>query len=340
MDVSLAAEPSSTRRVRELLARVRARLGAQQRDAMERWDLAAAWDGATLAELRADKLDLATLQRLAGKLASHSPSERILDVRVAALPQVMQFAAQRPAAVSALVWTWLGREHASLASHLIHVIRERAGLPGLRRTIGADEPLAVEPSWFADRQLEDAARWLAVLPPPPAATVADTVAASEAQRAAAERIAVGELALFLRRAAAFFVHLSAAGVDPLGFTLGREAQLDVDPPISQRLEIAAWARSVGPVLCVRGQLVVLRIPVVDAPWALALEMIAAELGRGLGGGAGLMLRLRGDGVDVPARRAPLLLCLPGEPVDELGARFERWLAHAYPWAVDAWRPWS
>jgi hypothetical protein len=78
---------------------------------------------------------------------------------------------------------------------------------------------------------------------------------------------------------------------------------------------------------------------VSAPWPLRLELIAAELGVGACGGLGLLLRLHGD-APVAVERAPVLLCFPGEPTEERGPRFERWLSDAYPAATRAWQVWS
>ncbi|MGE3459014.1 MAG: hypothetical protein AB7O24_28115 [Kofleriaceae bacterium] len=109
-----------------------------------------------------------------------------------------------------------------------------------------------------------------------------------------------------------------------------------DPPIDTRMEVAHWARTVGRTLCLRGQMVIMTIDVA-APWPLALEVIASELGRGISGAFGIVMRLRGH-IALPATQAaPLLLCVPDESIELRGARFERWCQRAYPHAVAPWR---
>jgi hypothetical protein len=76
---------------------------------------------------------------------------------------------------------------------------------------------------------------------------------------------------------------------------------------------------------------------VEAPWPLTLEVIASELGRGVSGAFGIVMRLCGEMALPSTLPAPMLLCIPEEPIELLGARFERWSQRAYPHAVDAWR---
>ena len=242
------------------------------------------------------------------------------------------------------MWQLLGAHDPAVASHLVQLVRERAGLPGLRRLIAADEPprsltaQALHVPWFVNRQCEDAAASVEDIPADDADTLVATSHANGAQRDAAPRTPRGELVAFLQQAAKLLLHLSTRKLNPLGFPLERNAQLVVNPPLPVRLELATWARRAGHAVCLPGELVVARIPV-HAPWPLALELIAVELGRGLCGGAGLLFRVRSSEAFAAPTRAPLMLCLPGEPIEERGGRCERWLAWAYPHAVDAWRVW-
>ncbi|MGE0546745.1 MAG: hypothetical protein AB7O24_10250 [Kofleriaceae bacterium] len=346
MDVTRFAEPTATQRAREFLAGARARLTAAQRAAMERWNEDAPFDAGVLHGLHNGPYTFAWLKAHASKLSWRAREDRRFDDRLAGLGPLIEASAQRPVVTSAIAWEWLGKDYPELASHVIRVIRDRAGLPGLRRRIVVDEPFGRAPgqlqlTWFADRQLEDLAQWIEHVPAPEAATLVAMAEAIDAQRASADRVSSTELAAFMRETARFFIHVSQHGLDPLGFPLAREAQLDVNPSAEQRHEVATWARRAGHAICLRGELAIMRIAV-QAPWSLRLELIAAELGRGLCGGAGLLVRLVGDhplGRVAPVP-APVLLCLRDEPIAERGPRFERWLSVAYPQAADAWRAWS
>jgi hypothetical protein len=303
---------------------------------MERWGSVRPFDAGVLFKLQPRVWDVGTLRRCIAILEP-APATSAFDARVAALVTLIAFAPERPAVVSAIVWQWFGRELPAFAAHVLYAVRERAGLPAISHRHTADEPSTVD--GFADRQLDDIARWFEHVPAPIAATLAEAVAATETQRATADRVGVAELAAFMRHSAQFFHVIAQRGLDPLGFALSRSAALVVDPSPDERLALTAWARGAGHAICPRGNLVVMRIAI-DAPWACALELVAAELGSGGCGGAGLLLRLRGDVPVAPTRPQLLLLCLPGEPIEELGPRFERWLAQAYPAAVDTWRRWS
>lgn len=347
------AEPQVTARLHELLASARQRLSPWQRREMALWDEAGPFERSLLKGIRADLTEGA---RIRDHHATFSRRERSRaaasdDGPYAGLPPVLALATTKPAIASAVLWTWFGTRDADFASHLIQIVRERAGLPGLRRRISADDPalpttgasLPTLVTWLADRQVEDACAWIEGIPAPfgpdDATTLADQRAAVERARTAAPRVSADEIAGFLRRAASFLVQISIGGQDPLGFPLGREVQLDADPPLERRIAIAAWARRSGHRISVRGPLFVLAIPV-EAPWPLRLELIAAEPGHGQGGGPALLLRLDAGGTITVTAPAPVTLCLPGEPPAERGRRFERWLAIAYPHATQPWRAWS
>jgi hypothetical protein len=335
--VGSLSEPASTRRAHALFTRARGRLSPAQRDAIERWGSLRPFDAGLLYELRHGAWDLGAVRKHIATLERARTMTSELAARGAALESLVSFARERPAVVSTIVWQWFGHKFPAFAAHVLYAVRERAGLPDMSRRHTADEPATVD--GFADRQVEDVARWFEHVSAPTADTLADAIAATEAQRAAADRVDIAKLSTFMRQSAQFFHVISQRGLDPLGFALSRSGQIVVDPPLEERLALATWARAAKHAICPRGNLVVLRIAI-DAPWPFALELIAAELGRGGSGGAGLLLRLRGDVPLAPVRPQPLLLCLPGEPIEELGPRFERWLARAYPAAVDAWRRWS
>ena len=330
------SEPDTTARLQAWLAAARARMTPAQHEAMERWFNASPFDSGAQQAFRADRFDPPLLTQLAKRFAARRDAQPRLPDATAAIPEVMRIAHERPATASALVWHVLGATAPELASNLVQAIRERAMLPGLRRRIAAGEPPATPDStWFADRQLEDAAAWAENVPAPVAPTLAEAIERTVAQRAAGGAN-VHELVPFVRQVASFLLALSRARRDPLGFALATDAQLVADPPLERRLEIAAWARTVQRAVCLRGQMLVLVIGV-QAPWPLVLELIACEPGRGASGALGVLLRLRGAAPLPPGPEAPLLLCLPGEPVEQRGARFERWAQRAYPHAVDAWR---
>jgi hypothetical protein len=337
--VTRTSEPRSTQLLREMLDATRTRLDEKQLATMERWFYDAHFDSGVLQALRSGEHSLAALRELAAKLTRGRRTEIVLDERSVYISRLLDFAPERPAVVSALVWHWIGGAEPALASHLVQAIRKSAGLPGLRQRIRSDEPWspntdrAIHVTWFADRQIEDLGRWCERVPAPLADTFAGAIAGTEAQR-----VVVGEateLATFMRQIASFLLQLSIRKLDPLGFPLSREARLAVDPPFEHRLELAEWARTMQRAICLRGMIMVMTIEVA-APWPLALEVIATQLGTGACDGFGVLLRLRGQVVPA-ASRAPLFVCMPGETIEERGSRFERWLALAYPHAVDAWR---
>jgi hypothetical protein len=349
------AEPFATERLRALLVGARARLTESQRAAMAAWEYKKPLDRSTRAALQLGPIDPVHLRKLAADLARgrHAPesqSDGQFDGAFDRVPEVLAQAAVHPAAASAVLWSWLAaRDGGAFAGHLVQRVRELAELPGICRRLATSDPALQRASdvpalvtAFLDLQLEDACAWLERVPPPlPAAdgaSLARQRAAIEDTRAGAPHKTASELAGFARLAATFVVQLSARGLDPLGFSLGREVQLDADPALDRRLEIAAWALQAGRSLCPRGQMFVIAIPVA-APWPLRFELVAAELGRGACGGLGMVARLAGDAPVVMTERAPVLLCLPGEPTEERGPRFERWLSDAYPAAIRAWQAW-
>jgi hypothetical protein len=349
-------EPVDTTALRALLRDARARFTAAQREAMQRRDATGRLDHRALHALRTAG-DPASLHAAAVASARWQNIAPVARDQLDGVTELLLQAADRPAVVSAVLWHRLRLADARLASLLIQLARERADLPGLAQPIAAADPaLQIDSvpalaTRFADRQIDDACAWIEHVPPPldPAATLADQRDALEAARAGAPRPAADELTGFLQRAAAFLVQLSVAGVDPLGFPVGREAQLETDPPLPRRLAIAAWAHRAGHVICPRGQMHVLGLPVdqpappfggeVDAPWPMRLELIAAELGCGVCGGLGVLLRLQVGDAMPATTRAPMLLCFASEPPEQRGARFERWLSDAYPLAALPWQAW-
>jgi hypothetical protein len=343
--VARLAEPEATARLRTLVAVARERFSAAQRSAMTVWEHAGAFDAVGLTLLRTGPIDVASVRaqlRHHAARRGEAPSEGELD----AVPWLLSQASAKPAVVSALLWSQLRGIDPRFRSHLLQFVCERAGVPRLRRRVteaelvaSGDLPAMV--AWFGDRIVEDACTWIEQAPPPldDEATLAAQAAAVEAARAGAQRIEIQELAGFAQRAAAFLVHLSVRGLDPLGFPLGREVQLEQDPPLPRRLEIAGWAQRSGHLVALRGRMFVIGIPV-HAPWPLRLELLAVELGRGACGGLGLLLRLHGGGGIAVTEAAPVLLCFPGEPPEERGPRFERWLSAAYPQAAQQWQAWS
>jgi hypothetical protein len=358
--VERVAEPVATERLRALLAGARERLTASQRAAIAMWDESRPLDRPTSTALRFGPVDRATLRRLAADLVKRrrAPSRAAPEAAAGGAPgdrfgevaRLLDGAAARPAVASALLWSWLAeRDGGVFAAHLVQRVRELAGLPGYRRQIAADDErwrpsnsVAALTDAFADRQIEDACAWMEHVPAPLAAAEAAPLARQQAEiermRAMAPRESAAEFAPFAQLAATFVVQLSARRLDPLGFPLGRDVELDRDPAVERRIEIAAWARQAGRLVSARGAMFVVRIAV-RAPWPLRLELIAAELGVGACGGLGMVLRLAGD-APVAAEHAPVLLCFPGEPPEERGPRFERWLSDAYPAATRAWRAWS
>ena len=328
-------EPQTTAPLQAWVATVRARLSPAQRTTMERWFNDAPFDVGAQQGFRQDRFDAAFLAHLAHRLAAQ-PRALHLAAHEAAIAQIMAVAHERPAVASAFIWHLLGASAPELASNLVQAVRERAGLPGLRaRITSAEHAAKPNATWFDDRHLEDAAAWAEHIPTSPTTSLADAIAQTEAQRAATGAN-IHELVPFVQQLAGFLVSISTAALDPLGFPLSRDAQLVADPPLATRMEIATWARTVRRSVCLRGQMLVLRLGV-HAPWPLSLEVIACELGRGVSGAFALLLRLRGELAVPPATQAPVLLCLPGEPIERRGARFERWAPRAYVHAVDAWR---
>ncbi len=335
-------EPPVTQRLRTLLDEVRARLGDAQRRAIDAWNQPRGLDAAVLLRFR-NSVDAAAVEQMAKRLAYRAKRiahrvEHSSDIR-----EVVDHAAERPAATSAILWRLNGANNASLTSHLIQIVRERAGLPALRQVIHASEPTVLDGvpqvAWFADRQLEDACGWMENVPPPTVGTLVELADTIAVERTRSQRISIESLVPFVKRAASLFLHLSTRGLDPLGFGLAADAQLDVDPSISQRLEVSHWARSAGRAICPRGHMLTLTIPIqTTAPHVL--QLIAAELGNGLCGGLAFLLRLLGPANVPPLSRAPVMLCLPDDTIDERGARFERWLKVAYPHATQAWRVWG
>ncbi|HSR97490.1 MAG TPA: hypothetical protein VLM79_10590 [Kofleriaceae bacterium] len=350
------AEPIATERLRGLLAGARERLTESQRRAMEAHEEQLPLDRATRTGLQIGPIEPARLRALAADLAKRRKlpapqADHVFD----RVPGVLAHAAAHPVAVSAVLWSWLAPRHGGdFAVLLVQRVRELASLPGLQRRLEASDPALQRANdmpglvtALLDRQLDDACAWMEHVPPPlPAPTVAGDPASLSRQRAAIEDMrarapheTVADFAAFARLAATFLVQLSARGLDPLGFSLGRDIQLDADPPVDRRLEIAAWALQAGRSLSPRGQMLVVAIPVA-APWPLRLELVAGELGRGACGGLGMVLRLVGEAPVVMTERAPMLLCFPGELPEERGPRFERWLSEAYPAAMRAWQAWS
>lgn len=347
------AEPAATERLHALLSGGRARLTPDQLAALAAWEESRPLDRSTMTALQVGPIDPARLRKLAADLARrrHRSSTGAVEDGFDRVPSVLAHAAARPAVASAILWTWLAApDGGAFAAHLVQRVRELAGLPGIRRRLVASDPalqaasndLPALVAAFVDRQLEDACAWMEHVPPPRAAAEAAPLSRQQAviedMRAQAPRVTAAELAGFAQLAATFLVQLSARRLDPLGFSLGREIQLDADPALERRIEIASWALGAGRSLCTRGQMFVVAIPV-GAPWPLRLELIAAELGRGACGGLGMVLRLSGDAPVAMTERAPMLLCFPGEPTEERGPRFERWLSDAYPAATRAWRAW-
>jgi hypothetical protein len=275
---------------------------------------------------------------------TYQARDRIDDV-VAAIGQ----APLKPALVSALVWLAVGPRDEELGSHLIQVIRDRAGLPRITSPVrsadvaAAGEKLSSLMAWFCDRQVADTCARIEAVPvpfgPDDSSTLSSQMAAIARARETTPRVTPTIVAGFARRAAAFLVELSARKLDPLGFALSREVQLEADPPIARRVEIAAWARRAGHLISPPGTMVVLGIAI-QAPWSWRLEVVAAEPGHGASGCVALLLRLVSEQrPPPPMARVPALLLVPDEPDDERGARFERWLAIAYPQATSEWRAW-
>jgi hypothetical protein len=343
-------EPAITARVRDLLARLDSRVTPAQREELLRWDDAVPHATDTVNAVRNDVDDVERLRARAARfaVAAGKRSAQALETRIRDVPFVMSQASAKPAVASAIVWTLVGSHDEDLASHLIQIIRERAGLTRLTaRVRGEDlgEAAAKLPSlvaWFADRQVTDACAWIEAIPvpfgPDDAASLDRQLHAIEQARQITPRVTAALFAGFARRAAAFFIELSTRNLDSLGFALSREVELETEPSLQRRVEIAAWAWRAGHVIAPRGTFVVLGIPI-QAPWPWRLELIAAEPGHGASGCLALLLRIVGEGPPPSTSRAPALLLVPDEPDADRGARFERWLAIAYTHATAEWRRW-
>jgi hypothetical protein len=354
MDVRALAEtlvePPVTARVRDLLARLESRVTPAQREELLRWDDAVPHAADTVNAVRNDVDDVERLRARAARfaVAAGKRSAQALEARIGDVPFVISQASAKPAVASAIVWTLVGLHDEDLASHLVQILRERAGLTRLTARVRGDdlgEAAAKLPSlvaWFADRQVADACAWIEAIPvpfgPDDAATLDTQLSAIDQARQTAPRLTPALFAAFARRAATFFVELSTRNLDPLGFPLSRDVELETEPSRQRRVEIAAWAWRAGHVVAPRGTLAVLGIPI-QAPWPWRLELIAAEPGHGASGCLALLLRIVGQGPPPSRSRAPALLFVPDEPDAERGGRFERWLAIAYTQATAEWRPW-
>jgi hypothetical protein len=341
-------EPAISEHVRVLLDRLDARLSPAQRDELLRWDDAVPHPADTINAVRRDIDSAERLRDRAVRFAEAAGRTYNVYDRIDDAVAVIGQARAKPAVASALVWHLIGGRDEDLTSHLVQVIRERAGLARLTTRIRGQDlgpETASVPELvvsFADRQVADACARIEAVPAPfgpeDAATLNRQMAAIADARNALPRVTVALVSGFAKRAAAFLVELSTRKLDPLGFALGRDLQLDHDPPLARRVEIAAWARRAGHLVSPRGALLVLRIPIM-APWPWHLELIAAEPGHGASGCVALLLRLASDATPPPTSRTPVLLFVPDEGDDERGARFERWLAIAYPSATAEWRAW-
>lgn len=347
------AEPAITTLVRAQLDRVDARMTPWQRDQLLRWNEARPFAADALNAVRKDVESAQQLRERAERFRAAAGGPQVGDgvaARIAEAAAVVAEAASRPAVASALVWSLLANTDEDLAAHLIQIIRERAGLPRVTSKPGREDPgLAAAAAnvpalvtWFSDRQVGDACALIEAVPvphgPEERATLATQIAAIADARTTTPRVAPATFAAFARRVAAFLVELSARELDPLGFTLGREVQLEGDPPLARRVELCAWARRAGHTISPRGALLVLAIPI-QAPWPWRLELVAAEPGHGASGCLAILLRIASERAPVVTARAPALLLVPDEPDAERGARFERWLAAAYPHATSEWRAW-
>lgn len=332
-----AFEPSTSRRLQVWVKGAQARLSPEQRTATERWVSTAPFEAGAMQALRTRQLDARYLRALAERLERRrlTKEERFAE-RAAPIARLFDLAPERPILASTLVWHSLGATAPKLASALIHVFRERAGLPGLRRSLDPKQlPARPDSTWFEDRQFEDAAEWAEYIPAPRGSTLAEAITRVEQQRTTTGAT-ITELVPFIQRTASFLQSLSRRSIDPIGFALAQQASLIGDPPLAKRFEVASWGRTVGRTLCLRGQMMIMTIAV-QAPWPLAVEVIASELGRGVTGAFGILMRLRGEMALPSTLPAPVMLCLPGEEIEQRGARFERWSQRAYPHAVDAWR---
>ncbi len=344
-------EPAMTGRLRELLERVEARLTSAQRENMARWDDTVPHAAESINGVRNDVESPDRLRERARRFASAAgiPSGAF-DDRIGDLCRIVADAPTKPAVASSIIWLLLGNLDQEFASHLVQVIRERSGLPRLTSPIRNQDLVAAAvtdklPSligFFSDRQVADSGERIESISAPfgadDASTLNDQVVAIARVREAQPRVAPALFAAFARRAAAFLVELSTRQLDPVGFPLSREVQLEGEPSSARRVEIAAWARRVGHVVSPSGALLVLGIPI-QAPWPWRLELIAGEPGHGASGCLSVLLRIVGDGTPPSSGRVPAFLLVNDEPDAERGSRFERWLAIAFPYATAEWRPW-
>lgn len=341
--VEKVAEPAITAWARAHLEREQARMTPFQRDEMLLWDDAIPLTADTLNAVRKDVDDVDKLRDRAERFRTGA------GVRMADVVTLFGRASDKPAVASALVWHLVGGVDTDLATHLIQLIRERAGLPRITAPFKIDdaglataaEKLSTLVAWFCDRQVADVCSWCEAVPVPFGAgeSLAVQMTALAEARSHTPRTTPSQFLGFARLAATFLVQLSAQRVDPLGYPLERDVQVENDPALERRVEVASWARRAGHLISPRGTLIVLAIPI-QAPWPWRLELIAAEPGHGSSGCLGLLLRICADGKpSVVTARAPMLLLAPGEPDEERGARFERWLAQAYVHATSEWRAW-
>ncbi len=346
-------EPAITALVRVQLDRVDDRMSSWQREQLLLWNEARPFGADALNAVRNDVESAQRLRERAKRFRFAAGGPQISDVvaaRIAEVAAVVVSAASKPAVASALVWSLLASTDEDLAAHLIQIIRERAGLPRVTSKPSREDPeLAAAAAnvpalvtWFSDRQVSDACALIEAVPvpygPEEMASLATQSAAIADARTTTPRVAPSTFAAFARRVAAFLVELSTRKLDPLGFTLGREVQLESDPPLARRVELCAWARRAGHTISPRGALLVLAIPI-EAPWPWCLELVAAEPGHGASGCLAILLRIASERAPVVTARAPALLLVPDEIDAERGARFERWLAAAYPHATSEWRAW-
>lgn len=346
------SEPAMTARVRELLDRIETGLTPSQRENMALWDDFVPHVAETLNGVRADVESPHRLRERARRfaVAAGIPSGAF-DDRIGDVCLTVADAATKPAVASSVIWLCVGNLDQDFASQLVQIIRERSGMARLTSAIRNEELNAAAvtdklPSliaFFGDRQIADACLRLESISAPFGAEDRSTlndqaVAIARGRQDAQPRVAPALFAAFARRVAAFVVELSARKLDPLGYPLSRDVQLEGELSLARRVEIAAWARRAGHVMSPSAALLVLGIPI-EAPWPWRLELIAGEPGYGASGCLGLLLRIVGEGTPPSNGRAPAFLLVPDEPDAERGARFERWLASAYTHATAGWRPW-
>ena len=346
-----AAEPAMTGRVRELLDRVETRLTPFQRESLALWDDFVPHAAEKLNGLRADVESPDRLRERARRfaVAAGIPSSAF-DQRIDDLCLIVADGATKPAVASSIIWLLLGNLDQEFASLLVQMIRERSGMARLTSPIRNEDLIAAGvtdklPSligFFSDRQVADACLRIESISAPfgvdDVSTLKDQVGVIARVREAEPRVPAALFAAFARRVAAFVVELSARNLDPLGYPLSREVQLEGELSLERRVEIAAWARRAGHAVSPSAAMLVLGIPI-QAPWPWRLQLIAGEPGHGVSGCLSLLLRIVAHGTPPSTGRAPAFLLVPDEPDAERGARFERWLAIAYTHATAEWRPW-